>query len=77
MRWPAEARDLLRAAHHPAAAFLQAAVDVPAEVVEQGVTTAIVRMFFIAVDMMSSPRHAASYAMKPTSISHMMTTVKK
>ena len=41
-------------------------------------TTAIVRMFFIAVDMtflrLAAP---ASYAMKPAWISHMTTTVKK
>jgi hypothetical protein len=41
-----------------------------------GVTTAIVRMFFIAVDMTFLRRLApASYAMKPTWISHMTTTV--
>ena len=41
-------------------------------------TTAIVRMFFIAVAMMflrlAMP---VSYAMKPTWISHITTTVKK
>ena len=38
----------------------------------------MVRMFFIAVDMMFLRLDApASYAMKPTWISHMITTVKK
>ena len=41
-------------------------------------TTAIVRMFFIAVDMTFLRREApASYAMKPTWMSHMTTTVQK
>ncbi len=41
-------------------------------------TTAIVRMFFIAVAMMFLRRATpVSYAMKPTWISHMITTVKK
>ncbi len=41
-------------------------------------TVAIVRMFFIAVDITFLRRAApASYAMKPAWISHMMTTVQK
>ena len=41
-------------------------------------TTAIVRMFFIAVDMRFLRRAApASYAMKPAWMSHMTTTVQK